>query len=59
MKNIKNELGQTREKSYNRQLQIALLDSDLENLAAEINENLDYQKQLKQNCLNTKSRQNG
>lgn len=47
MKNIKNELGQTREKSYNRQLQIALLDSDLENLAAEINENLDYQKHLK------------
>lgn len=47
MKNIKNELGQTREKSYNRQLQIALLDSDLEKLAAEINENLDYQKHLK------------
>lgn len=47
MKQMKEELRKTRNASYNRQLQITLMDSDLENLAAEINRNLSYQKQLK------------
>lgn len=44
---IKQELVYSRERGYNRQLTISLFDRDLEALAAEMNRNLDYQKQLK------------
>ncbi|MGN0650482.1 MAG: sensor histidine kinase [Oscillospiraceae bacterium] len=47
MRQIKRELLKTRSKSYNRQLTIALFDRDLNDMAAEINRNLAYQKQLK------------
>lgn len=47
MKNLKNELYLTRDKSYNRMLTISLIDKDLSALTAEMNKNLDYQKQLK------------
>ncbi len=47
MKNMANEIKQTRDTSYNRQLQISLMDKDLEHLAVELNGNLDYQKHLK------------
>ena len=41
------ELKKTRDESYNRQLMITLFDGDMERLAAEVNNNLDYQKMLK------------
>lgn len=44
---IGRELEQTRESSYNKQITIPLVDRDMEQLAAEINRNLDYQKSLK------------
>ncbi len=44
---MKAELPLTRDKSYNRQLTVELVDKDLTTLAAEMNKNLDYQKQLK------------
>lgn len=47
MKNLKNELYLTRDKSYNRMLTVSLIDKDLSALTAEMNKNLDYQKQLK------------
>lgn len=47
MRNIKQELELTREKSYNRPLRVSLFDRDLTELAAETNRNLAYQKQLK------------
>jgi len=47
LRSIKEELEATRDKSYNRQLQVDLFDRDLTNMAAELNRNLDYQKQLK------------
>lgn len=47
MKSIKSELMLTRENSYNRQMTVSLIDKDLSALTAEINYNLDYQKQLK------------
>ena len=45
--NIGRELKITRQKEYNRQLKIALFDDDIEKMAVEINNNLDYQKQMK------------
>lgn len=47
MRQIKRELMATREKSYNRQLTVSLLDRDLTEMTAEMNRNLVYQKQLK------------
>lgn len=47
MRNIKSELKSTRDMSYNRQITISLIDKDLEKMCSEINQNLDYQKQLK------------
>ncbi len=47
MKSFQKELFLTRERSYNRQLRVSLFDRDLTELAAEMNRNLDYQKQLK------------
>ena len=47
MKNIKKELTLTRDKGYNRQLTVSLIDKDLSALATEMNKNLDYQKQMK------------
>ncbi len=47
MRVIREELILTRDKSYNRQITIALVDKDLSAMTATINGNLDYQKQLK------------
>ena len=47
LRSIKEELEATRDKSYNRQLQVDLFDRDLTDMTAELNRNLDYQKQLK------------
>ena len=47
LKKMREELQRTKEDSYNRNLRVTLLDRDLERLAAEINENIDYQKKLK------------
>lgn len=56
MKNFREELILTREKTYNRQLQVSLFDRDLTELAAEMNCNLDYQKQLKLQAEQTEER---
>lgn len=45
--NIVRELRRTREKSYNRDIKVTLFDKDINELAAEINRNLDYQKEMK------------
>ncbi len=47
MRKMKKELALTRDKHYNRQLNVPLIDNDFVELAAEMNRNLDYQKQLK------------
>ncbi len=47
MRNIKKELILTRDKNYNRQLTVTLIDKSLSEMTAEINRNLDYQKALK------------
>lgn len=47
MRNIKNELRLTRDKGYDRQLTVNLFDKDLTEMAAEMNKNLDFQKQMK------------
>ena len=47
LRELKIELPLTRERSYNRQLTVALADKELTELTAEMNRNLDYQKQLK------------
>ena len=49
IKSIGNQLKETREKSYNKQVQIALIDNDLSEMTMQVNKNLDYQKQLKLN----------
>ena len=46
-RDIKTELKETRRTSYNRQLKITLFDRDVNELAAEINRNLDHQKAMK------------
>lgn len=48
LKKIKEELEKTKEAGYNRQLRVTLFDRDLTNLAVQLNDNLDYQKHLKQ-----------
>ena len=47
LREMKKELPLTLDKSYNRQLSIALVDKDLTELTTEMNKNLDHQKQLK------------
>jgi signal transduction histidine kinase len=47
LREIREELQKTREMSYNRQIRISLVDRELTEVTAEINRNLDYQKQLK------------
>ncbi len=47
MRKLKKELALTRDKQYNRQLTVSLIDKDFSALATEMNKNLDYQKQLK------------
>lgn len=47
MRKLKSELALTRDKSYNRQLTVSLIDKDFSALATEMNKNLDYQKQMK------------
>jgi signal transduction histidine kinase len=56
MKSFRKELLLTREKTYNRQLRVSLFDRDLTELAAEMNRNLDYQKQLKLQAEQTEGR---
>lgn len=47
MRKLKKELAMTRDKGYNRQLTVSLIDNDFSALATEMNKNLDYQKQMK------------
>lgn len=47
IRSISTQLKNTRDKNYNKQVTLLLVDSDLNNLAVEINHNLDYQKELK------------
>lgn len=47
MRKLKKELALTRDKGYNRQLTVTLIDKDFSALATEMNKNLDYQKQMK------------
>lgn len=47
MRKLKKELKLTRDKGYNRQLTVTLIDNDFSELATEMNKNLDYQKQMK------------
>ncbi|MBQ7980440.1 MAG: HAMP domain-containing histidine kinase [Oscillospiraceae bacterium] len=47
MRKLKKELALTRDKGYNRQLTVSLIDKDFSTLVTEMNKNLDYQKQLK------------
>ena len=48
MRSVRDELKETRQHSYNRQLTVTLFDKDLTDMASEMNRNLDYQKMLKQ-----------
>ena len=47
LRNIKEELEATRDKSYNRQVRVDLFDRDLTDMTVQLNKTLDYQKQLK------------
>lgn len=47
VRNMSEELKQTRDEGYNRQLRVDLIDSDIDKLANEFNKNLDYQKNMK------------
>lgn len=47
MHRVKKELELNRDKNYNRQISVSLIDKDFSALAAEMNRSLDYQKQLK------------
>ena len=47
VRNMSEELKQTRDEGYNRQLRVDLIDSDIDKLANEFNKNLDYQKSMK------------
>ncbi|MBQ2824284.1 MAG: HAMP domain-containing histidine kinase [Oscillospiraceae bacterium] len=47
MRRVKKELELNRDKNYNRQISVSLIDKDFSALAAEMNRSLDYQKQLK------------
>ncbi len=47
LRKIKEELRETTDKSYNRQVRVDLFDKDLTDMTTQLNKNLDYQKQLK------------
>ncbi|MCR4599053.1 MAG: HAMP domain-containing histidine kinase [Acetatifactor sp.] len=47
LRHMRMELEKTREESYNRNLRVTISDREVEKLAAEINQNLDHQKELK------------
>lgn len=47
MRQMREELKNTRDKDYNRYITLQLMDKDLSDLAAEMNQNLEYQQQLK------------
>lgn len=47
LRKIKEELKETTDKSYNRQVRVDLFDKDLTAMITQLNKNLDYQKQLK------------
>ncbi|MGN0394448.1 MAG: sensor histidine kinase [Coprococcus sp.] len=47
LKNVRTELKLTKNVGYNRQITVDMVDTDITNLATEINHNLDYQKKLK------------
>ena len=47
LKEISRELNNTKNEDYNRQLKVTLSDKTVEKLAADMNQNLDYQKSLK------------
>ena len=47
VRNMTEELKDTRNEEYNRQLRVDLIDSDINELANEFNKTLDYQKSMK------------
>lgn len=49
MNSIGRQIAETRERSNNKQVQVALVDRELSEMTTQINQNLDYQKQLKLN----------
>ena len=54
IRELRQELLKTREEDYNRQIKVTLVDNEIEALAAEINKNLDYQKNLKLETENSR-----
>lgn len=56
LKNFKEELKLTQKRDYNRQLRVSLFDKDLTALASQMNQNLDYQKKLKQRSEDAEGR---
>lgn len=54
IRELRHELLKTREEDYNRQIKVTLIDNEIEALAAEINKNLDYQKNLKLETENSR-----
>lgn len=55
LRKMREEIQKSRELSYNKQISINLIDSQLIDLAAEVNQLLDYEKQLK---FETQQKQN-
>lgn len=47
LRNVKKELIHSREKGYNKQVTVSLMDRDVISLVGEVNKNLDFQKQMK------------
>lgn len=47
IREVRQELEKTKDEAYNRHIRVSLIDKDVEGLAAEINQNIDYQKELK------------
>ncbi|MBO4864697.1 MAG: HAMP domain-containing histidine kinase [Eubacterium sp.] len=47
LKKLTGEIKKTREEDYNRETKVALIDRDVERLAAEINNNISFQKNMK------------
>lgn len=47
LKKIRDTLNKTKNDGYNKQIDVDFVDSDLTNMASEMNSNLDYQKKLK------------
>lgn len=47
LRKIQQELKETRQEDYNRQITISLFDHEMENIVTEFNKNLDYQTELK------------